>query len=158
MDKFKPGVEGIVMIFSDNEGNNVYEFPYYRLLKDELEPLLLEVGPTWGPQKQIRLRQAACSLFSCQTMCTLRVQFRPGLSRLQFRNGAQPLLASVVSSIQPFGRLSQKHNSMRIMACCCHIVQLLLGPSRQWHQQCDAAAPSKTAAPMQAAYVNNCPK
>lgn len=43
MEKFKPGVEGIVLIFSDNEGDKVYEFPYYTLLKAELEPLLLEV-------------------------------------------------------------------------------------------------------------------
>jgi hypothetical protein len=44
MDKFKPGVEGIVLLFSDNEGTVVYEFPMYQALKEELEPLLLEVS------------------------------------------------------------------------------------------------------------------
>lgn len=44
MDKFKPGVEGIVLLFSDNEGNVVYEFPMYQTMREELEPLLLEVS------------------------------------------------------------------------------------------------------------------
>jgi hypothetical protein len=46
MDKFKPGVEGIVLLFSDNEGKQVYRFPYYETFKEELEPLLLEVSST----------------------------------------------------------------------------------------------------------------
>lgn len=43
MDRFKPGVEGIVLIFSDNNGKVVYEFPYFEVLRPELEPLLMEV-------------------------------------------------------------------------------------------------------------------
>jgi len=48
MDKFKPGVEGIVLIFSDGDGNVVYEFPFYKVLRQDLEPLLLEVSGTAG--------------------------------------------------------------------------------------------------------------
>jgi hypothetical protein len=44
MDRFKPGVEGIVLLFSDNEGKQVYMFPHYETFRQELEPLLLEVG------------------------------------------------------------------------------------------------------------------
>jgi hypothetical protein len=43
MEKFKPGVEGIVLVFSDNNGEVVYQFPYYDYFKAELEPLLHEV-------------------------------------------------------------------------------------------------------------------
>eukprot|EP00882_Tetradesmus_deserticola_P022102 GHRQ01023985.1.p3 GENE.GHRQ01023985.1~~GHRQ01023985.1.p3 ORF type:complete len:160 (+),score=78.05 GHRQ01023985.1:655-1134(+) len=46
MDRFKPGVEGIVLLFSDNNGELVYQFPYYDYFKAELEPLLHEIlGP-----------------------------------------------------------------------------------------------------------------
>lgn len=44
MDKFKPGVQGIVMLFSDRNGHVVYQFPYYDYFRAELEPLLNEVG------------------------------------------------------------------------------------------------------------------
>jgi hypothetical protein len=43
MEKFKPGVEGMVLLFSDNNGEVVYQFPYYDYFKAELEPLLHEV-------------------------------------------------------------------------------------------------------------------
>lgn len=56
--RFKPGVEGILLLFSDNEGNTVYEFPMYRQLRDELEPLLTEVciccSGTHQPEKACR--------------------------------------------------------------------------------------------------------
>eukprot|EP00775_Hariotina_reticulata_P013388 gene13388-13515_t len=46
MERFKPGVEGMVLVFSDNLGQVVYEFPFYEVFRTELEPLLLEVlGP-----------------------------------------------------------------------------------------------------------------
>lgn len=43
-DKFKPGVEGIILLFSDNKGDVVYEFPAFSWLREELQPLLLEVS------------------------------------------------------------------------------------------------------------------
>lgn len=47
MERFKPGVDGMVLLFSDNNGEVVYQFPYYEYFKAELEPLLHEVG---GPK------------------------------------------------------------------------------------------------------------
>ncbi|WIA37366.1 hypothetical protein OEZ86_014294 [Tetradesmus obliquus] len=46
MERFKPGVDGMVLLFSDNNGEVVYQFPYYEYFKAELEPLLHEIlGP-----------------------------------------------------------------------------------------------------------------
>lgn len=47
MEKFKPGVEGMVLLFSDNGGEVVYQFPFYELFQFELEPLLKEVSYCW---------------------------------------------------------------------------------------------------------------
>ena len=44
MERFKPGVDGMVLLFSDNNGEVVYQFPYYEYFKAELEPLLHEVN------------------------------------------------------------------------------------------------------------------
>jgi hypothetical protein len=105
MDKFKPGVEGIVLMFSDNEGNNVYEFPYYSLLRDELEPLLLEVC-----HHKIRTPYAAC--FPARKHGQHK-WFGHWLSRLQMVcNRCE--LPSVVNSIQVLGRPSKLHG-------VCHI-------------------------------------
>lgn len=73
-DRFKPGVEGIVLIFSDGEGNVVYEFPFYEVLRQELEPLLLEVSGTGGsfgrillrPCDPARLRHSASDAFTAR--------------------------------------------------------------------------------------------
>jgi hypothetical protein len=48
MEKFKPGVQGIVLIFSDQSGDRVFRFPYYDLFAPVLEPLLMEVGGMMG--------------------------------------------------------------------------------------------------------------
>lgn len=44
MAQFKPGVEALYMIFSDQSTNHVYRFPYYDYFKAELEPILEQVG------------------------------------------------------------------------------------------------------------------
>jgi hypothetical protein len=66
MDMFKPGVEGIVVLFSDNEGNVVYEFPMYHALKEELEPLLLEVSVAVGYSP----KRGSCARDVGQQACT----------------------------------------------------------------------------------------
>ena len=43
MDRFKPGVQSLVLIFSDNFGEDVFWFPYFELLQKELKPILQEV-------------------------------------------------------------------------------------------------------------------
>ena len=43
MQRFKPGVDGIVLLFSDQDGRDVYTFPYYEIFAPVLEPLLFEV-------------------------------------------------------------------------------------------------------------------
>jgi hypothetical protein len=44
MQRFKPGVDGIVLLFSDQDGRDVYKFPYYDVFAPLLEPLLVEVS------------------------------------------------------------------------------------------------------------------
>ncbi|WIA23830.1 hypothetical protein OEZ85_013493 [Tetradesmus obliquus] len=56
---FKPGVEGIVLLFSANDGSGpVYEFPAYGYFKDTLEPLLQEILGKRDMQHIIRLQLA----------------------------------------------------------------------------------------------------
>ena len=43
MQRFKPGVDSIVLLFSDQDGRSVYQFPYYQLFEPVLLPLLEEV-------------------------------------------------------------------------------------------------------------------
>ena len=43
MEKFKPGVESLVLIFSDNFGKDVFWFPYFELLRKAVVPVLEEV-------------------------------------------------------------------------------------------------------------------
>lgn len=44
--RFKPGVQGLVLVFSDNGGQVVFEFPAWEEFRGELEPLLEAVRVT----------------------------------------------------------------------------------------------------------------
>ncbi len=44
MARFKPGVDALVLLFSDQDGRSVYKFPYYDCFARRLEPLLEQVG------------------------------------------------------------------------------------------------------------------
>lgn len=41
--RFKPGVEALYMVFSDQSTEHVYRFPYYDYFKSAIEPLLEQV-------------------------------------------------------------------------------------------------------------------
>lgn len=41
--KFKPGVEQLVLLFSSQDGENVYRFPYYDAFAEEIDEILLKV-------------------------------------------------------------------------------------------------------------------
>ncbi len=43
MDKFKPGARSIMLVFSDNNGAGVYQFPWYDRFKQWVEPWLVQV-------------------------------------------------------------------------------------------------------------------
>lgn len=58
MERFKPGVESIVLIFSDRDANEVYEFPFYSRMAHALEPLLVEVLGSADVGNIIRLQLA----------------------------------------------------------------------------------------------------
>jgi hypothetical protein len=46
MNAFKPGVQGITLLFSAGSGEgDVFEFPLYKKLAPALDPLIQEVGP-----------------------------------------------------------------------------------------------------------------
>jgi hypothetical protein len=59
MERFKPGVDGMVLLFSDNLGQVVYEFPFYEVFRTELEPLLLEVSGHWLTHCCVNLDRSA---------------------------------------------------------------------------------------------------
>ena len=44
MDKFKPGVETVILIFSDQKATKVFRFPWYERLKPLLEPIVEKVS------------------------------------------------------------------------------------------------------------------
>lgn len=46
--RFKPGVEALYMVFSDQSTEHVYHFPYYEYFKDAIDPLLEQVGVGLG--------------------------------------------------------------------------------------------------------------
>ena len=41
--QYKPGSQEVLLLFSDREGGQVYQFPLYEQLKHVLEPILLQV-------------------------------------------------------------------------------------------------------------------
>ena len=40
---YKPGSQELLLLFSDRDGEGVYQFPMYEQLEDVLEPILLQV-------------------------------------------------------------------------------------------------------------------
>lgn len=58
MKTFKPGVDAIMLIFSDNSGNHVYRFPFYYYFADVLEPILAEILGEDDTRNIIRLQLA----------------------------------------------------------------------------------------------------
>ena len=41
--QYKPGSQEVLLLFSDREGEQVYQFPLYEQLKHVLDPILLQV-------------------------------------------------------------------------------------------------------------------
>ena len=41
--RYKPGSQEVLLLFSDRDGKMVYQFPLYEQLRDALEPILLQV-------------------------------------------------------------------------------------------------------------------
>ncbi len=41
--RYKPGTQEVLLMFSDKEGGSVYRFPYYGRFKNVIEPLLEQV-------------------------------------------------------------------------------------------------------------------
>ena len=41
--RYKPGSQELLLLFSDRDGERVYQFPLYEELRDVLEPILLQV-------------------------------------------------------------------------------------------------------------------
>ncbi|KAG2501830.1 hypothetical protein HYH03_000329 [Edaphochlamys debaryana] len=58
MNKFKPGVEALVMVFSDQSTEHVYRFPYYDYFKDLIEPILEQIVGRDDMLKVVRLQFA----------------------------------------------------------------------------------------------------
>ncbi|GFR39810.1 hypothetical protein Agub_g302, partial [Astrephomene gubernaculifera] len=58
MDKFKPGVEALFMVFSDQSTEHVYRFPYYEYFKDVVEPLVEQIIGPADMNKIVRLQFA----------------------------------------------------------------------------------------------------
>ena len=52
--RFKPGVEALFMIFSDQSTDNVYRFPYYNYFKDAIIPVVEQVRCAGGPRRRRR--------------------------------------------------------------------------------------------------------
>lgn len=42
--RYKPGTQEVLLVFSDKRGNAVYRFPYYDRFRHVLEPLLEQVS------------------------------------------------------------------------------------------------------------------
>ncbi|KXZ44217.1 hypothetical protein GPECTOR_71g578 [Gonium pectorale] len=58
MNKYKPGVEALYMVFSDQSTENVYRFPYYEYFKDVVEPLIEQIVGKEDMNKVVRLQFA----------------------------------------------------------------------------------------------------
>ncbi|GIL81892.1 hypothetical protein Vretimale_1469 [Volvox reticuliferus] len=58
MNKFKPGVEALYMVFSDQSTEHVYRFPYYDYFKSAIEPLLEQIVGKEDVNKVVRLQFA----------------------------------------------------------------------------------------------------
>ncbi|PNW88504.1 hypothetical protein CHLRE_01g032400v5 [Chlamydomonas reinhardtii] len=58
MAKFKPGVEALYMVFSDQSTEHVYRFPYYDYFKEAIEPILEKVVGKEDMDKVVRLQFA----------------------------------------------------------------------------------------------------
>ncbi|KAG2444762.1 hypothetical protein HXX76_001506 [Chlamydomonas incerta] len=58
MAKFKPGVEALYMVFSDQSTEHVYRFPYYDYFKEAIEPILEKVVGKADMNKVVRLQFA----------------------------------------------------------------------------------------------------
>ncbi|GIL43818.1 hypothetical protein Vafri_1420 [Volvox africanus] len=58
MNKFKPGVEALYMVFSDQSTEHVYRFPYYDYFKSAIEPILEQVVGKEDVNKVVRLQFA----------------------------------------------------------------------------------------------------
>ena len=43
MSKFKPGVETVILVFSDQKGEVMFRFPWYEKLKPLVEPIIEKV-------------------------------------------------------------------------------------------------------------------
>jgi hypothetical protein len=48
MVRFKPGVQAMMLLFSDQAGRRVFKFPYWDYFAAQMEPLLEEVGVLGG--------------------------------------------------------------------------------------------------------------
>jgi hypothetical protein len=81
-----------VLLFSDNNGEVVYQFPYYDYFRNELEPLLHEVGSL--PYYCLLFRRflgALCLRFNSTHCCAST----PSISAMsQYLNPAFPLCAA----------------------------------------------------------------
>ncbi|KAK9811643.1 hypothetical protein WJX72_007577 [[Myrmecia] bisecta] len=58
LDKYKPGVEHMHLVFSDQDGEKVYQFPWYTTYQDQIEPLLHQVVGAGDTDKIIRMQFA----------------------------------------------------------------------------------------------------
>ena len=43
MSRFKPGVETVILVFSDQKGEATFRFPWYEKLKPLVEPIVEQV-------------------------------------------------------------------------------------------------------------------
>ncbi|BDA45004.1 hypothetical protein COCOBI_06-4830 [Coccomyxa sp. Obi] len=55
MQRYKPGTQEVLLMFSDKEGGSVYRFPYYDRFKNVMEPLLEQVLGRGDMAKVMRL-------------------------------------------------------------------------------------------------------
>ena len=51
MSKFKPGVETVILVFSDQKGEVLFRFPWYEKLKPLVEPIVEKVTCGWEPHR-----------------------------------------------------------------------------------------------------------
>ena len=50
---YKPGSQELLLLFSDRDGERVYQFPMYEQLEHVLEPILLQVVSLQAPQSPL---------------------------------------------------------------------------------------------------------
>jgi len=58
MDKFKPGVGALFLVFSDSGASHSYRFPFYDYFKQEMEALVRQVVGERGMRRMVRLQFA----------------------------------------------------------------------------------------------------